>query len=73
MKQVGLPKTVKSEEGKPIIFLGFLLGWLLVNLLQAGLTELDPDEAYYFMYSRDLAWGYFDHPPVIALMIRLGR
>ena len=73
MEQVGLPKTVKSEEGRPIILLGFLLVWLVLNLLQAGLTELDPDEAYYFMYSRDLAWGYFDHPPVIALMIRLGR
>ena len=50
-----------------------LLGiWLAVNLLQAGLTELDPDEAYYWMYSHALDWGYFDHPPAVALLIRLG-
>lgn len=53
-------------------FYFFLVGWTLLNLLQAGGTGLDPDEAYYWMYSRDLDWGYFDHPPVIALMIKAG-
>jgi len=24
------------------------------------------------MYSRELAWGYFDHPPAIALLIKIG-
>ncbi len=58
---------------KPIFFL--LLGlivWALINGTQAYLTELDPDEAYYWMYSKFPDWGYFDHPPVVALMIRLG-
>jgi len=36
------------------------------------LTDILPDEAYYFMYSRELAWGYFDHPPAIAFLIKLG-
>jgi hypothetical protein len=49
-----------------------LLPWLLINLLQAYFTGLFHDEAYYFFYSRDLAWGYYDHPPLTALMIRLG-
>jgi hypothetical protein len=49
-----------------------LLVWVLVDGLQAYLTELDPDEAYYWMYSKHLDWGYFDHPPMVALMIRLG-
>ncbi len=44
----------------------------ILNLLQAGLTPLNNDEAYYWMYSKFLAWGYFDHPPMIALMIRIG-
>ncbi|MEJ2595870.1 MAG: glycosyltransferase family 39 protein, partial [bacterium] len=30
------------------------------------------DEAYYWMYSRNLAWGYFDHPPMIALLVKAG-
>jgi len=51
---------------------GFMLLWFLLNLLQAAFTELNPDEAYYWAYSRELDWGYFDHPPMIALMIRIG-
>ena len=50
----------------------FLLTWLLINFFQSAFTELAHDEAYYWMYSRYLDWGYFDHPPVIALLIRLG-
>lgn len=46
--------------------------WTIINLLQARLTELDPDEAYYWMYSHAIDWGYFDHPPAVALLIRLG-
>lgn len=49
------------------------LGWLLFNWLQAGLLGLDPDEAYYWIYAKALDWGYFDHPPVIALLIFLGK
>jgi hypothetical protein len=30
------------------------------------------DEAYYWVYSRFLDWGYFDHPPIIALLIKMG-
>jgi 4-amino-4-deoxy-L-arabinose transferase-like glycosyltransferase len=54
------------------LFYLFLAGWTLLNLLQAGGTGLDPDEAYYWMYARNLDWGYFDHPPAIALMIKTG-
>jgi len=55
------------------LFSAFLLLWLLLNGLQAGLTELDPDEAYYWVYSQELDWGYFDHPPMIALLINISR
>ena len=54
----------------PFTFL--LVLWGILNLLQARLTPLNNDEAYYWMYSKHLAWGYFDHPPMIALMIRIG-
>lgn len=50
----------------------FFLGWLTINIIQAGFTELIDDEAYYWVYSRFPDWGYFDHPPMIALLIRLG-
>lgn len=50
----------------------FLLLWSGLNLLQAYFTGLFNDEAYYFFYSRHLAWGYYDHPPLVALLIRAG-
>ncbi len=33
---------------------------------------LAPDEAYYWTWSRALAPGYFDHPPMVALWILAG-
>jgi len=54
------------------IFPLFLLSWLVLNLIQACFTELLHDEAYYWIYSQDLAWGYFDHPPLLALVIKIG-
>ncbi len=44
--------------------------WLLVNLVQAYLSPLHVDEAYYWMFSRFLDWGYFDHPPAVAVLIK---
>src|SRR5580693_5792949 len=35
-----------------------------------GRFELTFDEAYYTLWSRSLAWGYLDHPPLIAAWIR---
>ena len=44
----------------------------LVRLLFAARLDLFPDETYYWEWSRRLAGGYFDHPPMIALLIRAG-
>jgi 4-amino-4-deoxy-L-arabinose transferase-like glycosyltransferase len=44
----------------------------LVRLLLAAWIPLFPDETYYWDWSRHLAGGYFDHPPIIAVLIRLG-
>ena len=49
-----------------------LASWLLLNLLQAFFTELFYDEAYYWVFSRFLDWGFKDHPPVTALFVRAG-
>ena len=46
-----------------------LLGLVtLVNLIQAALTGLLKDEAYYAYFAKNLDWGYFDHPPMVALL-----
>jgi 4-amino-4-deoxy-L-arabinose transferase-like glycosyltransferase len=40
-------------------------------LLFRGL-DLYADEAYYWMWSRRLDLGYFDHPPMVAWLVRAG-
>ncbi|MCA0398261.1 MAG: glycosyltransferase family 39 protein [Bacteroidetes bacterium] len=50
----------------------FFIGWILLNIVQAYTTQLLDDEAYYWVYSRQLDWGYFDHPPMIAFLIKIG-
>jgi len=49
-----------------------LLIFFVINFLQAIFTPIAKDEAYYWVYSQALAWGYFDHPPMVALFIKLG-
>lgn len=50
----------------------FYTSWFLLSLVQAAGTELFDDEAYYWVYSKFLDWGYFDHPPMIAILIKAG-
>lgn len=66
-----LSQTFQNKKATKLL-IGFLLLVLLLNLLQAGLTGLHPDEAYYWIYSKFLDWGYFDHPPFVALFIKAG-
>jgi 4-amino-4-deoxy-L-arabinose transferase-like glycosyltransferase len=44
----------------------------LLRLVLAAQLPLAPDEAYYWVWSRDLQAGYFDHPPMVAFFIRAG-
>lgn len=46
-------------------------GIFLLNFFQSYFTELLPDEAYYWVYSQQMDWGYFDHPPMVAALIKL--
>ncbi len=54
------------------LFFLFLIFWGVINLLQALFTPLISDESYYWMYSQNPDWGYFDHPPMISLLIKAG-
>lgn len=59
----------KSTSNTRVIFYSL---WCISLLLQAYFTEITSDEAYYWIYSKQLAFGYFDHPPIIAILIKLG-
>lgn len=49
-----------------------LVALTALRLVVAAHTPLSPDEAYYRVWSRALAPGYLDHPPMVALWIRIG-
>lgn len=51
----------------------WLAVWWLANLFTAGCSELANDEAYYHIFAQNLAWGYYDHPPMTALLVWLGE
>ena len=51
--------------------IGLLAAALLVNSFYNTTLPLHFDEAYYWVWSQQLQWSYFDHPPLIAYLIRL--
>ncbi len=57
---------------KPLIqFILFLLFFFVLNILQSAYTSLFEDEAYYWVWSKKLAFGYFDHPPLVAVWVKI--
>lgn len=49
-----------------------VVAMVLLRLVAAAFTPLTFDEAYYWTWSKHLAGGYYDHPPMVAVVIRLG-
>ena len=45
---------------------------LVLRGVIAAVLPLSADEAYYWLWSLHPAFGYFDHPPMIAWLIRAG-
>ena len=71
MKQLSI-KYYNSLSANGLVLL-WLAIWCIANIITSGVSELSDDEAYYHMYALNLAWGYFDHPPITALLIWLGE
>jgi dolichol-phosphate mannosyltransferase len=51
---------------------GFIAYAFALRLVYAGSIELMPEETYYWNYSQHLDFGYLDHPPMVAWLIRIG-
>jgi hypothetical protein len=49
-----------------------MASFFILNLVLNSSLELSFDEAYYWIYSEYLDFGYFDHPPIVGLVIRMG-
>src|SRR3982074_469541 len=49
-----------------------IIARVALRLVAAAWTPLTFDEAYYWTWSKHLAFGYYDHPPGVAYVIRSG-
>ena len=64
-----------SAQGSRIVLYrwftaAFLLLFTLFRFWYSGQVELVQDEAYYWQWSRHLAFGYYDNTPLMAYVIR---
>ena len=64
--------SVPLRERDVQIILVLLAALVVVRGVVAATAPLSFDEAYYWQWSKTLAWGYYDHPPMIAFLIRGG-
>lgn len=62
---------MNSLKNSKFLLLGTIIFVFIINVLQGFLTELLPDEAYYWIYSQHMDWGFFDHPPLVAVWISI--
>ncbi|HEY6579177.1 MAG TPA: glycosyltransferase family 39 protein, partial [Rhizomicrobium sp.] len=60
---------ISEPAGTALCAIAILTGF---RFLLAGWMPLSFDEAYYWLWSKHLALGYFEHPAAIALAIRAG-
>lgn len=59
-----------NSSNKPFyIFLGI---WFLIGLVQNYFTDVSGEEAYYWLFSQFLDWGYLDHPPMVGVVTAPG-
>lgn len=76
MRQDGIiaGQAVCLDDGRSLVRAAIVLAsaLLLVRLVVIGQLGFFADEAYYWVWSQDLAFGYYDHPPIVALFIRAG-
>src|SRR3954469_23528789 len=66
------PKMNPNEARLVLNTVLTILALLAVRLVPSAYTPITFDEAYYWIWSKHLAGGYYDHPPMVAFVIRLG-
>ena len=67
------PGASTAEDRSLRGLIGLIAVLTVGRLIAAGVTPLSEDEAYYRLWSQHLAFGYFDHPPMVAWWIAAGR
>ncbi len=65
------PIKKPSQQTYRNLFWVLLFSVTLFRMAIAGSFGLGTDESHYLLFSRHLAWGYFDHPPMVAFLAAL--
>jgi len=66
------PNNPVGSTRRWFVFFSAAAAWLAARLIYDSLRQLVPDEAYYWVWSRHPAFGYLDHPPMVAWIIFAG-
>ena len=67
------PSGETAPGGVPILLITVVGALLALRIALSATMHLTEDEAYYRLWSMAPAFGYYDHPPMIAWWIWLGR
>ena len=60
-----------AHDGPPVLALVIGIS-LVLRLLWAALIMPTIDEGYHYLYAVHPDWSYFDHPPMVMVVIRAG-
>jgi len=66
----GVSRNFTNWDRKFLLLIAFM-GLVRLLFLVVSPLELSPDEAYYWDWSRHLAFGYYSKPPMVAWLIWL--
>ena len=62
----------QESSKKNTLFLYFLIGWAVLGLVQGYFSDVSGEEAYYWLFSQYLDWGFLDHPPMVGVVTAPG-
>jgi len=64
-------EMLQKPQVNQLFFFSILSFSLILHLLCMTQARLLVEEAYYWNYSQHLDWSYLDHPPMVALLIKV--
>jgi hypothetical protein len=71
-EQIPIQQLIKSLRSERSCLVAVLLAVTTVRVWVASTVGLGDAEAYYWTWSTNLDWSYYDHGPAVAVLIRLG-
>ncbi|MEA2950161.1 MAG: hypothetical protein QOI40_5491 [Alphaproteobacteria bacterium] len=65
-----LTDPARRERTAAAVILGYVAVWTLYAALAKGSQDIHADMSEQFALSRELAWGYSKHPPLVIAIVR---